>query len=112
MQKVRLKGSEAEEKAGGVEMDSKLIQKWKNAGIRPSNLEFFTNRPDLVVGKIPNQDAEVEYVCPSCKFYEMKSVKMEKGIAKSGKVSRKFDRPEFSCSKCNSVIKVTALKKK
>ncbi len=95
-----------------MSMESKLIQKWKDAGIRPSNLEFFTNRSDLVMGKIPNQDAEVEYVCPSCQFYEIKSIQMEKGTTKTGKVSRKFDRPEFSCSKCNKVIKVVALKKK
>ncbi len=93
-------------------MESKLIQKWKEAGIRPSNLEFFTNRSDLVIGKQPNQDAEVEYVCPHCSFYEIKSISMGKGTTKSGKTSKKFDRPEFNCSKCNKVIEVPALKKK
>ena len=93
-------------------MESKLIKKWLEAGIKPSNLEFFTNRPDLIVGKLPNRDAEVEYVCPYCQFYEIKNVQMEKGTTKSGKTSKKFERPEFSCSKCNKIIKVLALKKK
>lgn len=93
-------------------MDSKLIKKWKDAGLLPSKFEFFTNRSELVIGKLPNQDAEVEYICPVCKFYETKTVPMGKGTTKTGKVSRKFDRPEFNCSKCNKLIKVTALKKK
>ncbi len=93
-------------------MDSKLIKKWEESGIRPSNLEFFTNRSELVMGKLPNQDAEVEYICPSCQFYEIKNVPMEKRTTKLGKTSRKFERPEFSCSKCNKTIQVSPLKKK
>ncbi len=93
-------------------MDGKLIKKWKESGVTPSKLEFFTNRPELVMGKLPGQDAEVEYICPSCEFYEMKTVPMEKGTTKSGKTSKKFDRPEFNCSKCSMLIKVPALKKK
>ncbi len=93
-------------------MDSKLIKKWIDTGLKPSSFEFFTNRPDLVVGKLPNQDAEVEYICPHCQFYGIKTVQMEKGIAKSGKTSKKFNRPKFSCSKCNKVIEVAKLKQK
>lgn len=93
-------------------MESKLIKKWINSGLKPSNFEFFTNRPNLVMGKLPNQDAEVEYTCPYCQFYEIKSIEMKKNITKSGKVSKKFIRPEFACSKCNKVIKVPELKKK
>ncbi|MBI2546873.1 MAG: hypothetical protein HYW23_00300 [Candidatus Aenigmarchaeota archaeon] len=93
-------------------MESKLIEKWENSGLRPSTFEFFTNRSDLVIGKLPNQDAEVEYVCPYCQFYEIKTVPMEKGTTKSGKTSKKFSRPEFPCSKCSRVIKVTPLKQK
>ncbi len=93
-------------------MDSKLIKKWEETGLRPSNFEFFTNRPNLIIGKLPNQDAEVEYTCPNCQLYEIKTIQMGKGTTKSGKTSRKFERPEFPCSKCNKVIKVTALKKK
>ena len=93
-------------------MESKLIKKWLEAGIKPSNLEFFTNRPDLIVGKLPNQDAEVEYICPHCQFYEIKIIQMEKGATKSGKTSKKFERPEFLCTKCNKTIKVARLKQK
>lgn len=93
-------------------MDNKLIKKWKESGLRPSNFEFFTNRPNLIIGKVPNQDAEVEYVCPHCQFYEIKTLPMEKRTTKSGKTSKKFERPEFSCSKCNKLIEVPALKKK
>ncbi|MBI2542561.1 MAG: hypothetical protein HYW24_00015 [Candidatus Aenigmarchaeota archaeon] len=92
-------------------MESKLIKKWLDAGLKPSSFEFFTNRSDLIVGKQPNQDAEVEYACPQCKFYEIKSVPMEKVTTKLGKTSRKYERPEFSCSKCSKIIKVTQLKK-
>ena len=93
-------------------MESKLIKKWEDSGVRPSNLEFFTNRENLIMGKLPNQDAEVEYTCPYCRFYEVKSVPMEKGTTKSGKTSRKFERPSFLCSKCNKTIEVSQLKKK
>lgn len=93
-------------------MDSKLIKRWTESGLRPSNLEFFTNRPNLVIGKLPEQDAEVEYVCPYCQFYEIKSIPMEKNTTKTGKTSKKYKRPEFSCSKCGKTIKVLELKKK
>lgn len=93
-------------------MERKLIKRWLDAGLKPSNFEFFTNRSDLIIGKLPNQDAEVEYTCPYCQFYEIKNIQMEKGMTKSGKTSKKFERPEFPCSKCSKVIKVAALKKK
>ncbi len=93
-------------------MDSKLIKKWKEEELKPSSFEFFTNRPDMVMGKLPNQDAQIEYVCPSCQFYEIKSVPMERSVTKSGKPGKKFDRPEFPCSKCNKTIEVAPLKKK
>lgn len=80
-------------------------------GLRPSSFEFFTNREDLVVGKLPGKDAEAEYVCPHCGFYETKTVQMNKGLTASGKLKRKFDRPEFSCGKCGKTIKVLELKK-
>lgn len=66
----------------------------------------------MIVGKQPNQDAEVEYTCPHCQFYEVKTVPMSKNTTKTGKTSKKFQRPEFSCSKCNKIIKVLALKGK
>ena len=91
-------------------MESKLIKKWISSGLKPSNFEFFTNRPNLVVGKLSNQDAEVEYICPNCQFCEIKTIQMEKGVTKSGKTSKKFSRPEFSCSKCNKSIEVSKLK--
>lgn len=74
-------------------------------GLRPGNFEFFTNRSDVVVGKLPEKDAEVEYVCPHCQFYEIKTISMEKG-------KKKFKRPSFACSKCGKTIEVTDLKKK
>ncbi len=92
-------------------MESKLIKKWIDSGLRPSGFEFFTNRPGLVVGKLPDKDAEVEYTCPYCQFYEIKSVQMQKNVTKSGKTSKKFVRPEFTCSKCKKLIKVETLKK-
>lgn len=112
MQEVRIESIASEEKTFGVAMERKLIKKWLDAGIKPSNLEFFTNRPNLIMGKLPNQDAEVEYICPNCQFYGIKNVQMEKGTTKSGKTSKKFERPEFSCSKCNQTIKVSKLKEK
>ncbi|MEM5797530.1 MAG: hypothetical protein QXD72_01115 [Candidatus Aenigmatarchaeota archaeon] len=86
-------------------MDSKLIRKWKDSGLKPSNFEFLTNRPTLVIGKLPNRDAEVEYICPYCNFYEIKTIQMEKG-------KKKFKRPNFHCSKCNKIIEVPELKSK
>lgn len=85
-------------------MESKLIKKWSSEGLKPTNFEFFSNRANLVIGKLPNQDAEVEYVCPHCQNYEMKKIEMERR-------GKKFKRPEFSCSKCGKMIKVPDLKK-
>ena len=87
-------------------MESKLIKKWMNSGLRPSSFEFFTNRLNIVVGKMPDRNAEVEYTCPYCNFYEIKEIEMGKG-----KTGKKFSRPEFSCSKCGKTIKVESLKK-
>jgi transcription initiation factor IIE alpha subunit len=92
-------------------MESKLIKKLMDAGVSPSKLEFFTNRPELVVAKQRDKPAEVEYVCPYCKFYEIKTVQMEKGTTKSGRTSKKFTRPKFNCSKCGKTIEVFDLKK-
>ena len=86
-------------------MDSKLVKKLMDAGLRPSSLEFFTNRPEIVVAKQHNQPAEVEYICPFCKFYEIKNIEMVRG-------KRKFARPEFNCSKCGKTIEVSSLKNK
>ncbi len=92
-------------------MESRLVKKWTGSGLKPSSFEFFTNRPNLVIGKLPGEDAEVEYICPYCQFYEIKNIQMEKNITKSGKTSKKFVRPEISCSKCKKIIKVESLKK-
>lgn len=94
-----------------VRMERKLIKKWTQEGLRPSNFEFFTNRSDLIVGKQPGKDAEVEYVCPKCQNYEIITVAMGKGVTKTGRAKKKFDRPEFNCTKCGASIKVTELKK-
>lgn len=85
-------------------MESKLIKKLMDAGSRSSSLEFFTNRPEIVVAKQHDQPAEVEYICPFCKFYEIKNIEMVKG-------KRKFARPKFNCSKCGKAIEVLDLKK-
>ncbi len=92
-------------------MESRLVKKWTGSGLKPSSLEFFTNRPNLIIGKLAGQDAEVEYTCPYCQFYEIKNIQMERNVTKSGKASKKFVRPEFSCSKCKKIIKVESLKK-
>lgn len=72
-------------------------------GLTISNFEFFTNRPNVVIGKLPGQMAEVEYVCDKCGFYEIKKIEIKKG-------AKKFLRPKFNCSKCGKVITVPALK--
>jgi DNA-directed RNA polymerase subunit RPC12/RpoP len=93
-------------------MDSKLVKEWMEEGLKPSkDFEFFTRRPDVVVGKLVGKPAQVEYVCPHCGFYETKEIEMEK-IIKGGKESRKFKRPKFKCSKCGKTITVESLKKK
>jgi len=93
-------------------MESQLIKKWRAAGLKPSNFLYFTNRPNLILGKLSDEDAYAEYTCPHCGFYEIKMVPMEKGVTKSGKQSKKFERPEFTCSKCKKLIKVPKLKGK
>jgi transposase-like protein len=86
-------------------MESKLIKKWIEEGLKPSrDFEFFTRRENLVIGKIWNESAQVEYVCPFCGFYEIKTIEMEKG-------KKKFKRPKFKCSKCGKTILVPDLRK-
>jgi len=87
-------------------MESKLIKEWVEKGLMPSkDFEFFTRRENLVIGKQLNQPAQVEYNCPFCGFYEIKTIEMEKG-------KRKFNRPDFDCSKCGKKIEVPSLRKK
>lgn len=89
-------------------MNSKLIREWVKEGLSPSkDFEFFTKRPNFVVGKLRGQPAKAEYECPYCGFYEIKSIEM--GKVKSGK---KFKRPNFKCSKCGRMIRVPSLRKK
>ena len=86
-------------------MESKLIKKWIEEGLSPSkDFEFFTRRENVVIGKKLNQPADVEYQCPFCGFYEIKTIEMEKG-------KKKFKRPNFKCSKCGKTIEVPNLKK-
>jgi len=86
-------------------MESKLIKKWAEEGLSPSkDFEFFTRRENLIIGKKLNQLAEVEYNCPFCSFYEIKTIEMVKG-------KKKFKRPNFKCSKCGKTIEVPNLKK-
>jgi formylmethanofuran dehydrogenase subunit E len=86
-------------------MDSKLVKKWVEEGLKPStDFEYFTRRDNIVIGKKWNQPAEVEYTCPFCSFYEIKNIEMEKG-------AKKFKRPKFKCSKCGKTIAVPDLKK-
>jgi len=88
-------------------MESKLIKKWVAEGLKPSSFEFFTRRENVVIGKQQGKDAEVEYECDKCKNYEIIFLNMEQG----GKRRKKFERPEFKCSKCGNLIKVDPLKK-
>lgn len=88
--------------------NSKLLSEWLSRGLTLSDFEFFTNRENVVIGKLPNEKALVEYVCPKCGFYEIKNIELEK--LKSD--PRKFKRPKFSCSKCGKVIVVESLKGK
>lgn len=99
-----IESSSSEEKTYVNSMDSKLIKQWMSQGLRPSSFEFFTNRPNLVIGKLADRPAQAEYVCPFCGFNEIKEIEMEKG-------KRKFKRPEFECSKCKKMIEVPGLKK-
>lgn len=87
-------------------MESKLVKEWIEQGLSPSkDFEFFTRRDNLIVGKLKNQPAKVEYNCPFCGFYEIKTIEIEKG-------KKKFKRPKFKCSKCGKTIKVPDLKKR
>jgi len=86
-------------------MESKLIKKWVKEGLSPSkDFEFFTRRENVVVGKLLDQPAQVEYNCPFCDFYEIKTIEMEKG-------KKKLKRPKFKCSKCGKTIIVPNLRK-
>jgi hypothetical protein len=89
-----------------IVMDSKIVKKWVEQGLSPSkDFEFFTRRENIIVGKLRDQPAKVEYICPFCGFYEIKNIEMEKG-------KKKFKRPKFKCSKCGKTILVPDLKKK
>jgi predicted RNA-binding Zn-ribbon protein involved in translation (DUF1610 family) len=86
-------------------MESKLIQEWLKKGLLPTkDFEFFTRRENVVIGKQINQPAQVEYICPFCGFYEIKTIEMEKG-------KKKFKRPKFNCSKCGKTILIPDLRK-
>ncbi len=88
-------------------MDSKLIKEWVSQGLRPSSdFEFFTRRPNIIVGKAAGQPAKVEYICPFCGFQGIDEIEMEKDSK-----GKKFKRPKFKCSKCKKAIKVESLKK-
>ena len=88
-------------------MESKLVEEWLSQGLKPSkDFEFFTRRPELIVGKVVDKPAKVEYICPFCKFYEIKEIEMERDSK-----GKKFKRPKFKCSKCDKTILVEGLKK-
>jgi len=56
-------------------MESKLVKEWTSKHLIPSkDFNFFTRRDNLVVGKLKNQEAQAEYICPFCKFYEKKYI--------------------------------------
>lgn len=87
-------------------MESKLIKQWIDQGLKLSkNFEFLTRQPNVIVGKLINKPAQVEYECPYCRFYEIKEIEMEKK-------GKKFKRPKFKCSKCEKIILVESLKSK
>jgi hypothetical protein len=89
-------------------MDSKLVKEWASKGLSPSkDFEYFTRRENIVIGKLMNQDAQVEYKCEKCGHCGITTISMEKN--KSGK---KFLRPSFKCEKCGITIDVPDLKKK
>lgn len=86
-------------------MKSKLVEEWIKKGLKPSkDFEFFSRRENIAIGKLWDQEAQVEYECPSCGFYEMKTIEM-------GKSGKKFKRPKFKCSSCGKTILVESLKK-
>jgi predicted RNA-binding Zn-ribbon protein involved in translation (DUF1610 family) len=89
-------------------MDSKLVKEWVSKGLKPSkDFEFFTRRPNMVVGKVIGQPAKVEYECPHCGHYGIDEIEMEKDSK-----GKKFKRPKFKCSNCGKTIKVENLRKK
>jgi len=89
-------------------MDSELVKEWVSQGLGPSkDFEFFTRRPDMVIGKMKDKPAKVEYICPFCGFQEIKEVEMEKDSK-----GKKFKRPKFKCSGCGKSIRLESLKKK
>ena len=89
-------------------METKLVKEWISQGLKPSkDFEFFTRRPDMVVGKVKGMPAKAEYTCPHCGFYEIKEIEMEKDPK-----GKKFKRPKFKCSKCDRIILIENLKKK
>ena len=86
-------------------MKSKLMEEWLKQGLSLSkDFEFFTRRENLIIGKKRNEKAKVEYICPFCGFYEIKTIEMQKG-------KKKFKRPKFKCSKCGKTIIVSDLRK-
>jgi len=87
--------------------DSKLLQEWLSRGLKLSDFEFFTNRENVVIGKLPEEDALVEYICPYCKFYEIKKIELERSKVDP----TKFKRPKFKCSRCGKTILVESLNK-
>jgi hypothetical protein len=87
--------------------DSKLLKEWLSQGLKVSDFEFFTNRDNLVIGKLVGREALVEYICPYCGFYEIKEIELEKLVSDP----TKFKRPRFKCSKCGKTIIVESLKK-
>lgn len=88
-------------------MDSKLVKEWVSQGLKPSkDFEFFSRRPDMVVGKVIGKPAKVEYTCPFCGLYEIKEVEMEKDSK-----GKKFKRLKFTCSGCGKSIIIEDLKK-
>ncbi len=87
--------------------DSKLLKEWLSQGLKVSDFEFFTNREKVVIGKLPEQKAVCEYICPYCDFYEIKEIELERLSSNP----TKFKRPKFKCSKCGKTILVESLKK-
>jgi len=89
-------------------MDSKLVKEWVSQGLKPSkDFEFFSRRPDMVVGKVRGKPAKAEYNCPFCGFYTIDEIEMEKDSK-----GKKFKRPKFKCSGCGRTIRMESLKKK
>lgn len=87
-------------------MESKLLKEWTEKGLSVSkDFDYFTKRDNIVVGKLKDQQAVVEYECPYCKHYEIMNIELEK----SGK---KHKRPKFECSNCGKTISVESLRKK